>query len=307
VNMRRWITSLVSVMLVVVVGHLAAQDSATMIRELFEAAAYEDALAEIDRLPWVNPRSTDPRATELLTYRALCLLALARTEAAEEAVEDLFGKDPLYRPNAQASPRWVEAVDHVRSKVAPALVRSRYAVAKRHFDQQEFALAVDDFEILLTFLDNPALGSSVVQSLSEVRTLSQGFLDLSRSAIAMKVKAVPVAVASGTPPVVLAGWIGQFMRFTVYTSADTGVSEPVIVRQDLPPWLTKVRGHFEGELHVVISEFGNVESVVLREPIHPLYNRTLLDAAKNWQYEPAMKNGARVKFRETLKVTVGPD
>jgi tetratricopeptide (TPR) repeat protein len=306
-KMRGWITSLVIATLVVIVGNLAAQDSATMIRDLFEAAAYEEALAEIDRLPWVNPRSIDPRATELLTYRALCLLALARTEAAEEAVEDLFVKDPLYRPDAQASPRWIEAVDHVRSKVAPALVRSRYATAKRHFDQQEFLLATDDFEIVLTFLDNPALESSVVQSLSDIRTLSQGFLDLSRSATAMKVRAVPAAVARGTPPVVLTGWIEQFTRFSIYTSADPDITEPVTVRQDLPPWLTKVRGHFEGQLHVVISEAGDVESVVLRQPIHPLYNRTLLEAAKNWKYEPARKNGARVKFREILKVTVGPD
>jgi hypothetical protein len=306
-KMRGWVTSLVSVILVAVVGHLAAQDPATMIRELFEAAAYEEALAEIDRLPWATARSTDPRATEMLTYRGLCLLALERIEAAEEVIEDLIVKDPLYRPDAQASPRWVEAVDGVRSKIAPALARSRYASAKRHFDQREFALAVADFEILGTFLDNPALGPSVVRSLSDVRTLSQGFLDLSRSAIAMKVNVVPVTAARGAPPVTLAGWFGQFTRFSVYTSADVGVTDAVPLLRDVPPWLTKVRGSFEGELHVLISEAGDVESAVLRQPVHPLYNRTLLDAAKTWKYEPAKRNGVRIKFREILKVTVGPD
>ena len=306
-NIRAWIASLLSVISVAAVASLAAQDSATIVRELFEAAAYEDALAEIDRLPWATARSTDPRATELLTYRGLCLLALARTEAAENVIEDLIVKDPLYRADPHASPRWIGAVDHVRSKIAPVLIRNRYASAKRHFDQKEFAVAAADFEILVTFLDDPALESPVVQSLSDIRTLSERFLDQSRSATAMKVRVVPVTAGEGMPAVLLTGWIGKFTRFSVYTASDDGVTPPVAVSQELPPWLTKVRGSFEGELHVTVTELGDVESVVLRQSVHPLYNRTLVDAARNWKYEPAMRKGARVKFREVLKVTVGPD
>jgi hypothetical protein len=46
---------------------------------------------------------------------------------------------------------------------------------------------------------------------------------------------------------------------------------------------------------------------VLQKPVHPLYDPTLVEAAKNWKYRPAVKNGAPIKFRQTLRVTVGSD
>jgi Gram-negative bacterial TonB protein C-terminal len=283
------------------VGHADAQDDVSPVRELYEAAAFEDVLATTERIPAAV--SSDTRATELRKYRALSLLALERNAAAEEVVEEMIVIDPRYRPDPQDSPRWKEAVEHAVSKIAPTLIRSRYMEGKRHFDQSEFMLATAEFDIVLTLLDNPALDRSVAASMTDIRTLSQGFLDLARSATA-KTEAVPVDVPAGTPPVVLPGWIGQFTRFTIYTSGDAGVMPPVAVRQDLPEWPRQLRGSFEGELHVTVSETGAVESAVLRRPLHALYDSVLLEAAKTWKYQPAVKNGSPVKFRQVLKVTI---
>jgi hypothetical protein len=90
-SVHRWIMSVVVLMLLVGIGSLSAQDSVTTIKDLYEAAAYEDALAALDRLPSeTSARPNVPRRTELRTYRALCLLALARTEAAVQVIEDLI-------------------------------------------------------------------------------------------------------------------------------------------------------------------------------------------------------------------------
>jgi hypothetical protein len=76
------------------------------------------------------------------------------------------------------------------------------ALGKRHFDQKEFAPAAADFEMALTLLRNPILETSVVESLSDVATLSEGFLDLSRVAMARTpapISSKPPSVAGAAP------------------------------------------------------------------------------------------------------------
>jgi hypothetical protein len=384
--MRHSIT-LVAVLLVIV-GSASAQDPVTAVKDLYESAAYEDALSAIDRLS--NGASTEQPTKELRKYRALCLLALERTADAEEVIQELIVNDPQYRPDAQASPRWVNAVVRVHSKVVPGLVRTRYASGKRHFDQKEFAPAAADFEMALTFLHNPILESSVVESLSDVATLSEGFLDLSRAALnaatstpakaaaakttpesAAAAKAAPgsaaaakvapesVAAAKVAPENAAAAKAGPENAAAVqtvpekavvqsnnapgntpasaapgrialqnapspnvvsttgsaanvaargpaiYTAADASIIQPVVLRQDLPPWRTGVRGNFVGQLDVLISETGDVQSAELRTPVHPLYNSVLVEAARRWQYKPAMKDGTPVKFLKTMIVNLG--
>ena len=91
----------------------------------------------------------------------------------------------------------------------------------------------------------------------------------------------------------------------VYTAADAGIIQPVVIRQDLPPWRTGVRGNFAGLLDVLISETGDVQSAELRTPVHPLYNSVLVEAARRWQYKPAMKDGTPVRFLKTMIVNLG--
>ena len=63
-------------------------------------------------------------------------------------------------------------------------------------------------------------------------------------------------------------------------------------------------GNYVGELDVVISEAGDVESAELREPVHPLYNALLLEATRRWKYQPAIQGGVGVKFLKTISVNL---
>jgi hypothetical protein len=41
-------------------------------------------------------------------------------------------------------------------------------------------------------------------------------------------------------------------------------------------------------------------------PVYPTYNPELLKATKNWRYQPAMLNGAPVKYTTTLEIVLRP-
>ena len=74
-----------------------AQDSINAARDLYTAAAYEDALALLDRLRASAHRADDSRFID--QYRAFCLLALGRAPEAERAIEAVVTVSPLYRPS----------------------------------------------------------------------------------------------------------------------------------------------------------------------------------------------------------------
>jgi len=300
-----------------------AQTPADTIRNLYESAAYEEALAALDRLAAARPPRSGGEPTELRVYRGLCLLALERNDDAEKAIADLLTVNPKYRPEPQASPQWTAELSRVQSKIAPEIVRRHYASGKRHFDNREFADAASDFEIALDFLNDSVLDRKVVESLSDVAMLSRAFLQLSRPSpglVVARQPRIPGPPVSPVPPRIedaraqaatpvpaeSRGWMARFTRYRVYSSNDPGVVPPVTVDQALPFWDASEPGEFDGELEVVVSEEGNVEAAILRKPVHPDYDRALVMAAQRWRYQPAHKDGATVKFRATLKVHVGP-
>ncbi len=54
----------------------------------------------------------------------------------------------------------------------------------------------------------------------------------------------------------------------------------------------------------MIDEQGRVINLTLRMPIHPMYDPQLLAAAREWRYKPATVDGAPVKFRKLIQITV---
>ena len=74
----------------------AGQDTLARAKDLYGLAAYDEALAVLNRL-----RETAPPAvsSEVAGYQVLCLLALGRTDDAQKAIEALVTADPLYRPS----------------------------------------------------------------------------------------------------------------------------------------------------------------------------------------------------------------
>jgi len=90
----------------------------------------------------------------------------------------------------------------------------------------------------------------------------------------------------------------------VYTSADAGVTEAILVKPYLP-----LRPHPDipdtalGVLEVVVDARGLVESVHLRSPANRYREKWWLFTAKDWRFEPARKNGTPVRSLKRILLT----
>src|SRR5436309_6531390 len=100
----------------------ADQDAINAARDLYASAAYEDALAVLNRVGQATRSPEEARA--ISQYRAFCLLALGRTSEAERAIEAVISREPTYRPAANdASPRMRAAFTDVRRRMLPAIIQ----------------------------------------------------------------------------------------------------------------------------------------------------------------------------------------
>src|SRR5436190_22106597 len=167
------------------VGMLLAfgeQDVVATARDLYASAAYEDALAVLNRAPEASRPADEARA--MSQYRVFCLLALGRTSEAERAMETMILRDPTYQPAAgDVSPRVRAAFNDVRRRVLPGIIQQTYAQAKTAFDRKEFETAAAGFGHVLDVMSDPDLTALYGQPpFSDLRTLAGGFRDLAVSA-----------------------------------------------------------------------------------------------------------------------------
>lgn len=277
----------------------AGQESLASARDLYAAAAYEDALAVLNRLPDASRPPEEARAIQ--QYRAFCLLALGRTAEAERSIEAVIVGQPAFRPaDADMSPRLRAAFTDVRRRVLPAIIQQKYAQAKAAFDRKEFALAGDGFaEVLKMMTDPDAVAAAGQPPLSDVRTLAMGFRDLSATAAAPPPPPPPQPAQAPPPP---APEPPQPPR--IYTAADAGVVAPAPVRQDLPSYPGQILVPRQGQIEVVIDETGLVETAIMKASVTPNYDALALAASRMWRYHPAMLNGVPVKYRKVIQISV---
>jgi TonB family protein len=298
--MSRMVIGLVAVVMSLNVTLVAAsdQDSIAAARDLYASAAYEDALAVLNRLPESNRPADETRAIE--QYRALCLLALGRTQEAERAIEAVVAGEPMYRPAADVSPRVRTAFSDVRKRALPAIIQQRYARAKSEFDRKDFAAAAADFVQVLEVMNDPDAVAAVSQPpLADMRTLAMGFKDLAATA------AAPPPLPAAPPPAAVEPPAAPRPP-KIFTSADADIVPPMSLKQDLPAFPGTVPFARQGMIEVVIDEAGLVESALMRISVSNAYDALALAAARNWRYRPAMLNGAPVKFRKAVQVTIKP-
>ena len=80
------------------------------------------------------------------------------------------------------------------------------------------------------------------------------------------------------------------------------------IRQDLPQWPSRLGTAPQrvGVFEIVIGPSGVVVQAQVKQSIHPLYDALLLDATRNWRYQPATKGGASTTYLKTLRVEMGP-
>jgi TonB family protein len=269
----------------------------TAARDLYASARYDEALAVLNGLP-SDTVASDRKSIE--QYRSLCLLALGRGSEAESAIAAVINADPMFMPGeADASPRVRLAFSEVRQRLLPQIASNRYAAAKAAYDRKEYSSAENQFRNLLALLDDPQMGGR----LPDLRTLASGFVDLATAAAAPPPepkKPEPAAVTAPAPSPVAA------REPRIWNADDAGVTPPVALRQDVPrvPSTISAQARERGLLEVIIDEQGRVVNVALRLPIHPMFDAQLLGAAKDWRYKPAMVDGAPVKFRKMIQVSV---
>ena len=294
----------------------AAQETLDAARHLYSSAAYEDALAVLDRLSTTTGSPSDRFAIN--QYRAFCYLALGRPRDAERAIETLVSDRPLYQPSdAEASPRLRSAFSNVRRRMLPAVVQQKYAEAKTAFDHKDYVAAEAGFTEVIGALSDPDLGAAASQSpLSDISTLASGFKELTVRAMADAAaeSAATIAAAEAAAAVEAARAQAEREREAaaaalatsrrVFTVADAMVSPPVAIRQDLPYYSRSFGLMREGALDILIDESGSVAEAVMRTSANPRYDTLALAAARNWKFKPARLDGVPVKFRKTINMAL---
>jgi hypothetical protein len=310
----------------------ADQELLASAKTLYESASYEAALSELSAI------SNTELADTVDTYRALCLLGLGRSRDAEQVLEDVVTRKPLLvLSDAEFSPRLVSLFQEVRRKALPAAARRLYTSAKTDYENKKYDAAALGFKQTLQVIAD--LGpDSQTATLADLKELASGFLTLAeskrvaperaaatpdradpapqRAAAAAPRAAVPAAAVPGAAvpaaavaPGVAPGPSAPKAAQTFYTVVDPGVTPPVALNQQLPPWNATPQiktGVFTGTLEVMVNEKGAVENVTLLDPVWPTYDSVLLLAAKAWRYEPAVKDGKPVKFKKVLAISVNP-
>ncbi len=319
---------------------VAANDEAlTRVKDLYQSAAYDEALELLDGLQ-ADPASQD--GTAIAEYRVFCLVALNRTAEARSAIEALVTANPFHQPSeAQASPRIRAAFREVRRAVFPGLVQRSYAGARAAFDRKE-AQAVAAFDLVVTLLDDP--DAQTITGLSDLRTIAVGFRDLAKAVAGAATPAPsPVAEqtdAGGPQPAAQEALVSQIdapappptttpvdavpsrpaaptdpasepvAAAPVGRDGDVGVVGPVALLQTLPRWIPGViddrRREFRGTLELVIDDTGSVLRATVQRSIHPQYDPLLLAAVPAWKFRPATRNGTPIAYVKLVEIVLKP-
>lgn len=280
-------------------------DSLATARDLYASAAYEDALAVLNRLPPSNQSVDQLRTVE--RYRALCLLALGRVAEAERSIEAVIAGDPSYRPAADVSPRVRAAWSEVRRRMLPVIIQQQYTQAKAAFDRKEFAAASAAFTQTLQMLTDPDVEAAARQPpLSDLRTLASGFRDLAITAATPPPPPPPPAAPAPEPSPAAPPEPIAPVEPRVYEMGDENVVPPIALRQDLPPFPGTLTMARHGVIAVVIDEGGAVESARMTQSVSRQYDGLAVAAAAQWRYRPARLNGVAVKYLKTVQISVKP-
>jgi TonB family protein len=300
-----WIGPVVTALVLTSTPAAAQDNDITTARELYASAAYEDALAMLNRLRGADRPALQSRVIE--QYRAFCLLALGRPNDAELAIEAVVAADPLYHPaENEVSPRMRTTFADVRRRMLPTIVQQKYAQAKAAFDRKDYAAAARDFSQVLVTLADPDLASEAAHPpLADMRQLAIGFEELSAKAAAPPPPPpppplVPVVQAAAPPPPPLPG------PPRIYMADDRTVVPPSVISQSLPSFRGASPVERVGKMEVVIDETGAVESATMTASVNGAYDKQALAAARTWRYTPAAVNGVPVKFRKVVQISVKP-
>lgn len=113
-----------------------------------------------------------------------------------------------------------------------------------------------------------------------------------------------VSVADNAPvqtPVSVEDASGREQSIPVYSSTDFDVRPPLLLQPQLPlPLVTERRAGMVNSMELVVSESGTVMQVRLVEGPRRMPDMMLLSGAKNWKFQPAVKDGEPVRYRTVV-------
>jgi len=310
--MHRLLLGLLAAVLLGSASPARADDRLAEALRLYDDATYTRALEVLDQLTISEP---SPRVHQ---YRALCLIALGRPDAAERAMADIVAADPFFALEAEAaSPRIAAQFASVRRRLLPPLIRRGFADATARARQR--------FDDVLRLLDDPALQAD--QSLADLALVAGAFVELTRAqtpppsiavisrpivvAPALPVIAAPADPAPAPPAAsssaVVASAPGP-MRVTA--SAPAAFEPAVAMVRPLPRWTPPdpraATRAYSGAIALEVDANGRVVAAASKKTIHPAYDPVVLAAARQWVFQPARQNGRPIKSEITVEIELLP-
>lgn len=297
---HRLLRPLCGLAVLAVAATASAQEPLTKAKALYDAANYEEALTVLEPVH-------EPEAQQ---YKALCMLALGRAQDASGAVERLITATPTFEPSAEdVPPRFLSLVSEAKKKLLPVIARKTFSEAREQFKSGDKEQALKKFDLVVTLASSP--GFKETSDAEDLRTLASGFVELARaSAVRPESPAAaeaPPAVASAPPPAPAAApsrvsTASPAPRPEPAQSSD--VIQPVVVRQTIPPVPSGISGLGSptASVRVQIGVDGRVINAAMQQASHPLYDRLVLQAARDWLYTPAMLNGRPVPSEKVVTI-----
>jgi len=303
-------------------------DSLVKAKALYAEASYDEALAIL--------KGND--GAEAFQYRALCLIALGRTQEAERALESLITVAPTYAmSDADLPPRLVSLFAQTRKRVLPGVVKKLFADARIDFQAKNMAAARDKFEKVLVLTNDPAMADS--PEAVDLRLLVPSYIDIAKSsAPAPLMASIPARSQVSTAPVISAprltpppsaSGVPVFPSATApapgvaanaasstTAAAALATAPPVSVRELIPaatvrqsvPAFVWRPGEspraLSGAVRVTIGADGKVKSATIEVPVDPRYDSRLLSSARSWTYRPATLDGRPIESEKVVQINI---
>jgi TonB family protein len=153
-------------------------------------------------------------------------------------------------------------------------------------------------------VDDPDVSGPEDPGVADLRTLASGFLQLAR--VSGGTTAPP---PRDSAPAAVTAARGSTARGSSASgnSAATRITQPVALKQDLPPWpvaAVPLLRSYSGVVEVTITASGNVSDLKFIKSLHPIYDELVRASAKKWKYVPATIAGQPVGSVKTITVEI---
>jgi TonB family protein len=263
-----------------------AQDAVARAQVLYNAARYEEVLAVLEH---ADTSDRSPYTFDVMRYRALCWLALGQEREAERAIAALVDLDPFYAPDARdVSPRVAQAFTEVRQSRLPGVARTMLVEARRALRRRDSNEADRLLRFATQLLAEPALATR--PELADLRLAADALAELGR----LQLESASLVTARPLPR----------------AEAPESDASPFPLAQSFPAWAplesSVARTEFEGAVRVSVDAQGTVVAAAIERPTHPPYDRLVLEAARDWRYRPARRDGVHVAADLVVEYSLRP-